>query len=709
MPDLVIMESATKCKKAQKYLGSGFVCISSKGHVIDLPRKKFGVKIKNDFAPTYEIMSEKKSTLAEIMKLAKNADTVYLMADPDREGEAIAWHLSKALPDGKPFKRATTNSITKEAILAAIDNAGDLNYDLINAYECRRILDRLVGYKCSYPVKMATGGISVGRTQSAGLRILGERELEIQSFVPETYYTIEGSLLTDAKEAVVVDIKKPKPLDIKTADLADEIVALFKKGPIVVGKYETKQGGAKAPAPFRTSTLQQAANSFLGFSPKRTMGAAQKLYESGAITYHRTDSLNIVPGELTKIRNYVSDNFANSYCTAKPNVYSGKVKNAQEAHEAIRPTDVKKKALKGDGNSDQAKLYQLIWKRTVASQMAPARFERRRALFAVPENTDWVLGANGSKMLFDGYRKVWNYSKTEDTYLPDMAEGDILTVKKLDKIEKQTKPPARYSEASFVKKLEETGIGRPSTFQSIPETLKARDYITVENRSITVTQLGLTVMKFCIEVDFCFIDLSFTAKMEELLDEISNKQKEKLPTLADFWTRLQSDLETCKNKTVENSKTDYSCPKCEDGELVKKHSRWGPFYSCSNYSNKTCDYKADVGPNGEPKEKVKKEKKPLVLSDYDCPKCKTAKMVKRKAKKTGNEFYGCSTFPKCKGLLDKDGKVPEPKWKKKGKGKAKQEQKKPIKGKKSDAVSINDDDDAPFQDQLTFSYAIILA
>jgi DNA topoisomerase-1 len=436
-------------------------------------------------------------------------------------------------------------------------------------------------------------------------------------------------------------------------------------------------------------------------SPKRAMSVAQKLYEMGAITYHRTDSLNIVPGEMAKIRKYISDNFASTYQTSEINTYKGKVKNAQEAHEAIRPTDVTKKALKGDGTSDQARLYQLIWKRTVASQMANARFERRRALFATRAKR-YVLGANGSKMLFDGFRKVWDYSKSEDTYLPDLAEGETVSVDKLEKIRKETKPPQRYSEASIVKQLEEIGVGRPATFASMLETLKARDYIVVEKRSITVTSLGLTVMKFCIDVNFCFIDLTFTAAMEELLDEISNQRKEKLPTLTDFWTRLQTDLETCKNKTMENSKTDFDCPRCDDGKLVKKHSRFGPFYSCSNYKEKSCKYKADVGDEGEPKEKVKYEKKPVILSEYDCPVCKTAKMVKREGRY--GVFYGCSSWSKtkCKGILDKDGKVKEPRWKKKGKkgAKAKTSETKPSKKKPKPTVEpsadFDDDGDAPF-------------
>lgn len=685
MADLVIMESATKCKKAQQYLGKGFICISSKGHVIDLPRKKFGVKIKDDFAPTYEVMAEKKTLLKEIVKLAKDAGTVYLMADPDREGEAIAWHLSRVLPEGKAFKRATTNSITKEAILAAIKNAGDLDFDLINAYECRRILDRLVGYKCSYPVKMATGGISVGRTQSAGLRILGEREIEIQEFVPEEYFTIEGVLNSPKKEQVAVDIKKPKPLDIKKADHADKLIAFLKKGPLVVAKYESKIVQSKPSAPFRTSTMQQAASTYLGMSPKRAMGSAQKLYESGHITYHRTDSLNIVSGEMTKIRNYISSNFAADYQSPTINVYGSNVKNAQEAHEAIRPTNITKSSITGD--NDQAKLYQLIWKRTVASQMTPAKYSRRGAKFGVPGEERVELGANGSKLTFDGFKKIWDYSKNEDTYLPELKEGDRMEILKLDKIRKETSPPSRYSEASFIKKLEETGIGRPSTFQSIPETLKARDYILVENKSITVTPLGLTVMKFCIEVGFCFIDLSFTANMEELLDEISNKEKNKLPTLKEFWGRLEADLENCKRKTMENSQTEYTCPKCDEA-LTKKHSSWGPFFGCSGYPK--CKFTAQIGPKGEPQEKVKKEKKEVVLSEYDCPKCKDAKMIKRSSKH--GEFYGCSKYPKCKGLRDGEGKEPEPKWKKKGKAKTEE---KPS-GKPKSAKGPTSDEDAPF-------------
>ena len=658
MTHLVIFESAAKAKEGQHILGSNFKCITSKGHCIDLPKRKFGVDIPNDFEPTYVTMPDSKTTLAEIKKLAKTSDTVYLMSDPDREGEAIAWHLSKALPAGTEYKRVSTNAITKDAILNAIANPRDLDLDLINAYECRRILDRLVGYKCSYPVTMATGGKSVGRTQSAGLRILGERELEIKNFKPDKYWTIEGTLLSPDKESITVDIKDPKPLDINEEVIADTIIAAFQKGPIVVDKYTTKMASSNPAAPFMTSTLQQAAATYLGMGLKRTMSTAQKLYDSGKITYHRTDSLNIVASELSKIRNYLQTNFDAKYLTNAAIVYKGKVKNAQEAHEAIRPTDITKE-YKGD--SDEDRLYTLIRKRILASQMVPAQFERRSARF---KSDKYLLGASGSKLIFDGFKRVWTYGAGSDTYLPDLKEGDVVSVEKLEKIAKETKPPARYSEASIVKKLEETGIGRPATFASIVETLKAREYIVVENRSITVTDLGLCVLDFLIKVDFCFIDLSFTATMEEKLDEISNQRLEKLPTLAEFWERLKTDLGRCEQARQENSKTEFNCPKC-DKELTKKHSRFGPFYGCSGYPE--CKYTAQLGKDGVPVEKIKKKKEPLELSDYDCPKCKTVKMVKRKGK--FGEFYGCSTFPKCKGILDKDGNIPPPPKKRWGKKK----------------------------------------
>jgi DNA topoisomerase I len=661
MTNLVIFESAAKAKKAQSYLGSGYKCITSKGHCIDLPKRKFGVDIKNEFAPTYVTMPDSKTTLTEIKKLAKTSDTVYLMADPDREGEAIAWHLSRSMPNGTDLKRVATNAITKDAILNAIANPRELDTDLINAYECRRILDRLVGYKCSYPVTMATGGKSVGRTQSAGLRILGERELEIQKFVPDEYWTIEGVLLSPEKEPITVDIKTPKPLEINKEKVADTILEAFNAGPVVVSKYTTKTASSNPSAPFMTSTLQQAGATYLGMGLRRTMSAAQRLYDSGAITYHRTDSLNIVPAELTKVRSYIGANIAANYLSSSPNVYKGKVKNAQEAHEAIRPTDITK-ATAGAADSDESRLYDLIRRRVLSSQMTPAKFERRSARFSTK---DYVLGASGSKLLFDGFKKVWTYGAGSDTYLPDLKKGDVVSVEKLEKIRKETKPPARYSEGSFVKKLVETGIGRPATFASIIETLKARDYIIVENKAITTTALGLCVLDFLIKVDFCFIDLGFTAVMEEKLDEISNQRLEKLPTLKEFWDRLQEDLSRCEQTRQDNSKTEYKCPKC-DKELVQKYSRFGPFFGCGNYPQ--CKYTAQLGKDGEPVEKVKKEKKVLVLSEFDCPLCKEAKMVKRAGKY--GDFYGCSTFPKCKGILDKDGKVPPPpKWKKGRRGK----------------------------------------
>jgi DNA topoisomerase-1 len=332
-------------------------------------------------------------------------------------------------------------------------------------------------------------------------------------------------------------------------------------------------------------------------------------------------------------------------------VYKTKAKNTQEGHEAIRPTNIATKIAGGD--DDQKRLYTMIWKRTIASQMNNAKVARRSAEFTAGE---FVLSAAGSRQLFDGFRKIWDYSKSEDKYLPERKQGDVVSVEKLDSIEKETKPPPRFTEASFIKELEKTGIGRPSTFSTIPETLKARDYIELnQSKSIVVTALGLCVLKFLIQVDFCFIDLSFTAKMEEVLDEIANNNGDKLAELTKFWDQLKEDLKQVELVKVANSKTDFKCPKCEK-ELVKKHSRFGPFYGCGGYPE--CKYTAQVGKNQEPVEKVKKEKKEIILSEHDCPKC-NEKMVLRKSK--FGEFHGCSKYPKCKGILDKDGKVPEPK------------------------------------------------
>ena len=640
---LVIIEAPGKVNKFKKILGKDYDVISTKGHFCDLPEKKIGVNIKKEFEPTYEIDSEKKSVVNEILKKSKKAKMVYLFTDGDREGEYISYHVSRILPAGVEWKRSVSFSITKDGIKEAIDNASNLNYDLVHAAEARRILDRLCGYKCSFLVKQATGGTSAGRTQSSGLRILAEREKEIKSFVPIIYWPIETELLTEKNEKIIALIKVPKPLDISTKKEAEDIIKILKTKDILVSKYDVKTENVKPYAPFTTSTLQQSASSFLGFSPDRTMKAAQKLYEVGAITYHRTDSVNIVSGFVDSTVNYIKNSYAKEYLPSKKNFYKAKSKNAQEAHEAIRPTDIATTTWTGSG-TDEAKIYKMVWKRTVASQMSPAVYERRSAEFKCEK---YVLSANGSKEMFDGFRLVWDYSDISDKFLPDLKVGDKVVLIDAKTEKKQTKPPSRFSEASFIKELEKMGIGRPSTYATIPKTLKARNYISVgKGKSITTTDLGIRVSDFLIKADFCFIDLKFTSSMEDKLDGISNGKTAKLDVLDQFWTRLKKDIDKANGLKKQINLTDYDCPKCK-AKLSQKHSKFGKFYGCSAYPK--CKYTAKIGEDGKP---VEKEKKEIVYSEHKCPKCKS-KLIERKSKY--GKFYGCSTYPKCKGMRDAEG------------------------------------------------------
>jgi DNA topoisomerase-1 len=645
---LVIIEAPGKIKKIQSFLGSEFEVVATKGHIKDLPEKELGIDIKNDFTPTYEVYSDKKSLAESITSKAKKSDIVYLFTDLDREGEQIANLVSTLLPKGTVYKRIKSNSITKEAVLKAMDNAGDIDEDLVNAAETRRLIDRLVGYKSSYVVKQSTGGISAGRTQSAGLRILAELEKLIKDFVPVIYWPIEAELLTEKKEKIIAIIKSPKPLDISTKEEADKIIAIFKKGPIKVSSYDVKNVSVKPYGPFTTSSLQQAASSILGFSPDKTMSVAQSLYQAGTITYHRTDSTNIIPEMISNIRSYISDNFDKKYLPNKANIYASKVKNAQEAHEAIRPTDISIKECSGSGY-DEAKLYKLIWQRTIAYQMSNAEYERRSVEFSCDK---YVLSANGSKELFDGFRKVWDYSSSEDKFLPDLKVGDIVYGLEFKTEERQTSPPSRYSEASFIKELENRGIGRPATFASIPKTLKDRTYIDIKNKSILVTDLGMKVNEFLVTSKFCFVDLDFTQQMEEKLDEISNGKLAKLSVLTEFWTRLKSDLDNAKIVKNQASITNFDCPKCK-AKLVKKHSKFGPFLGCSNYGNKEhpCDYVAKIDKEGNPVEKTE-EKKEVEYSNFKCENC-DEKLIVRQGKK--GKYLGCKNFykeKKCCGFYD---------------------------------------------------------
>jgi DNA topoisomerase I len=659
---LVIIESPGKIKKIKSYLGKDYKILASYGHIMDLPAKGMNVDIKNEFKPTYKVSSDKKNVVKAIKEEAKKTDIVYLASDIDREGEKISQSISTILPKGTTFKRLRYNSITKNSILKAIEDAGEIDSALVDAYEARRILDRICGYRTSFITQQATGGRSAGRVQSAALRIIADREKEIQGFVPQEYWDIKALLERKNKDNVWAYLKKPDKLKVKNKKQADEICEVLKSNKIKVTKYDTKEVNVKAYAPFTTSTLYQATAGVLGWNSSKTAIAAQKLYEIGEISYHRTDSTYIVPDFISAIRDTVVDKYGDNYVPDKANTFSNK-KSAQEAHEAIRVTDLvlERSSLGGDEN----KLYELIWKKTVSSQMASCRQLRGNAEF---ECKEYILAANGSKVVFDGWRRVWTYGKSEDTELPEFVVGEEVKLKDLTSEQKFTQPPPRYNDASIIKELEKRGIGRPSTFKSIISTLLDRSYVEREKKAFHATEMGVRVSDFLIEVDMCFIDLEFTQNLENELDQIANSEKCKLEVLTNFYNRLKSD---CENATVirnEKSMTDYPCKKC-DGKLVLKHSKWGPFLVCEHRKNKEnpCDYKCDADKSGKPKEREEKE---IKYSDkYKCSNCNSYLVIR--INKRGGEYLGCENWKQteCQGFYSAEtGKKIEfkkKKWKKK--------------------------------------------
>jgi len=654
---LVIVESPNKIHTVKSCLGKDYEVDATVGHIADLPPKKIGIDVKKQFAPTYEVLPGKKSIVDKLVKKAKKAQVVFLATDLDREGTAIAWHLSRYLPKGTNIKRIVYNEVTKKAILKAIEEAGDIDIDMVAAYETRRILDRLVGFKCSFPVKQATGGPSAGRVQSATLRFLAEREKEIKAFIPITYWDITAELITEKFEKIVAKLIKPDKLKVNSKKKAEEICETLRKGPIEVSKYERTESEVKPYAPFVTSTLQQAASTFLGWNPKRAMKTAQQLFEGTYITYHRTDSTHLSADFVSAMRSEIQSEYGEKYLPSSQWHY-GKKKNAQEAHEAIRPTDITRKCAP---SGDQNKLYQMIRKRTMASQMSKAKFLRSKAEFSCKS---YVLSVSGSKCLFDGWRKCWNYGSLDDSEVPELKKGQKVNLVDVTMKEEQTKPPSRFTEASTIKQMEKLGIGRPATYAATIDTLKNRKYIETKKKSIEVTDLGVRVMEFLVAAGFCFVDLCFTAHMEEELDKVASSDRDKLCVLTEFYDRIKQDLKNAKKVKEDHNKTDFPCPDCKkkgnDAHLVKRFSKFGPFLSCSNYPE--CKFSANIGEDGKP---VVKEKKKIVYTDKKCPKCK-GKMVLRESKY--GKFMGCAAYPKCTGMRDEAGeeiKKSKKKYKKK--------------------------------------------
>lgn len=589
----MIVESPSKSKTISKYLGDEFVVRASVGHVRDLPKSsKKAIDIEGGFIPHYEVVAKKENVIADIAMNAAKADEIILATDPDREGEAIAWHIAEVLKErlgagiAKKMKRVTYHEITKDAVMEALKQPRDIDEHLREAQEARRVLDRLFGYDLSGLIwKKVRYGLSAGRVQSPALRIIMEREREIRAFVPETYWRISGMWKTVSGDEVELFCSK-EPRDSKEVE---SILEIARKEPWHIVNIEESEQKRSSRAPFITSTLQQAASSRLGFSPSRTMGIAQKLYESGYITYMRTDSTNLGQQALDQIGAVIEKTYGKNYIQFQK--YAAKSKNAQEAHEAIRPSHFVKESA--GHNDEQKKLYRLIWQRAVASQMADAKLARTKIIANIQAGQSTIpdFEATGSRVIFDGWLKADPESVGEQNILPKCNKDEKLDLLRVDKEEKQTEPPSRYTEAGLIKELEKRGIGRPSTYASISKTIEDRGYVSKENKSLHPTDTGDVVSSF-IEQNFpTYISDSFTAEMEDKLDDIATGTRTYLKTLTDFYGPFHKDVKS-KDKiekitNLGSADPKYKCPKCGNTPMEIKLGKNGKFLSCSKYPD--CD------------------------------------------------------------------------------------------------------------------------
>lgn len=584
---LVIVESPSKAKTIEKYLGKEYVVRASVGHVRDLPTSnKKAIDIPGGFVPHYEISKGKDSVIAELKQIAKKADEVILAPDPDREGEAIAWHIEQALDlkkMKKPFYRVVFHEITEGAIKEAMQHPRAIDQNLKSAQEARRVLDRLFGYDLSGLIwKKVRYGLSAGRVQSPALRILAEREREIQAFIPTPYWVISGLFKTVKGDT----IKLTATEEPTTEDRAIEIAQLAKTGAWTITDIKESEQKRNPRAPFTTSTLQQTASSRLGYSPSRTMQMAQKLYEAGHITYMRTDSTNLAAVAQAAILKVVEKQYGKNYVQA--NVYAKKSKNAQEAHEAIRPT--RPEVLDAGVTEEQKKVYRLIWERAISSQMVPALTLKTKIVGHTGNEKLPEFTANGSRILFPGWLACDTRARGEDVELPEMKKGDALKLEDLESLYKETTPPNRYTEAGLIKELEERGIGRPSTYASIIRTLEEREYVTKEGRTLFPTDTGMVVSGFVEENFKDYISDTFTAEMENELDEIATGERTYLTTLSEFYgpflKEVQSKENSAKITNLGAAPDEFKCPKCA-ADMVIKLGRGGRFLSCGTYPD--CD------------------------------------------------------------------------------------------------------------------------
>jgi DNA topoisomerase-1 len=628
---LLIVESPAKAKTVSKYLNGEYTVKASVGHIRDLPKSnKQAIDIPGGFIPHYEISKGKEHIVSEIKTLAKKATEVVLATDPDREGEAIAWHIKEAIGLKNP-KRVAFHEITKDAVREAMEHPREIDENLRQAQEARRVLDRLVGYDLSGLIwKKVRYGLSAGRVQSPALRIIMEREREIRAFIPVTYWDIEADLKT-ASSAVITFACSKQPHEKETTET---IVSKAKAGAWrVVDVNETEAKRSPRP-PFTTSTLQQSASSRLGYAPSRTMQIAQKLYEAGHISYMRTDSTNLSKQAIDQISSIIESKYGKENLHVR--TYATKSKNAQEAHEAIRPSDCTKQTV--SGTPEQLRLYELIWQRAISSQMEDAKLLRTKIVANIATDDIPPFWANGSRVISAGWLLADTESRGEDVELPAVKAGDNMSLIDLRSTEKQTEPPSRYTEAGLIKELEKRDIGRPSTYASIIKTLQDRDYVIKDGKAMKPTDTGEVVSDFLEQNFGAYISDTFTAKMEDDLDEIANGKASYLDTLRNFYGPFLKEVKLKeKSEKVNNlGEADpiHICPKCK-GSMVIKLGKSGKFLSCKNYPD--CDGARTIeGKELEgPKETGEK-----------CPKCETGSLVQRQGK--FGIFVACSNYPKCK-------------------------------------------------------------
>lgn len=657
------------------------------GHIRDLPKKELGVDVENDFEPKYEIPTRSKKVLTALKKDAQDVDEIVLATDPDREGEAIAWHLSELLKKrGRKFSRVAFHELTKDAVEEAFAHPSELNDALVDAQKARRVLDRLVGYKLSPLLwKKVRYGLSAGRVQSVAVRLIVERERERDAFKPEEYWTIDCEFENGEKHKLTASLaeKDGKKVDLSSQPKAEKVEKDLGADKFSVSSVKKSERTRKAYPPLRTSTLQQMAANIFGFSAKKTMSAAQKLFERGYITYHRTDSVSLSPEFAKGVRVYIKEEFGAKYLPEEAVSYKTKAKNAQEAHEAIRPTSVKKApaTLPKSLSEDEVKIYSLIWRRAVESQMLPAIYDQTHIMVASAKG--YLLKAGGSIIKFDGWLAVGKFLGMNENgetliVLEEFTEGEALDLKNVEKNQHFTQPPPRYSDASLIKALEEMEIGRPSTYAPTISTIQSRKYVIKENRYFIPEDVAFVVTDLLVEHFPSVVDYEFTADMEEMLDKVSNGDAEWVPEIRKFYTPFEKDVKK-KDKELQKSEvttlgvSDEKCPECGK-PLNIKLGKYGKFLSCSGFPD--CEFAKPIeDENTNPDEdygkcencgadmilKQGRYGKFLACSKYPeckttkpylekigmkCPECKDGEVIVKKAK--GRTFYGCSNYPKCK-------------------------------------------------------------